>query len=568
LGANSTIHADRIKSSDWFQRIVEHADATQDDASLDGILESVERSRAERGRRVAEAEEKERHRNAAADDLLEFILYTFPRYQAGWFHRRLCAALMWFESEVRAGNSPRLILEAPPRSGKTEVASRRFPVWYLGRNPDHEIVCASYNKDLADDNSRDARAIARNELAAEVFSTLAPVIHKNRYYGDYKRTDVDRVDNWKVGSGGSYKSAGVGTALAGRGAHVLIIDDPFKDRQEADSAARRELVKKWYTSTSMTRLSPGGGVIVMATRWHEQDLTGMLLDAAEHGGDQWVRLSFPAIAEEDEFEAGAPWDGLGEDEAGPPLLRRSGEALHPERFDIERLRKIEAAMHALGRGRDWDSLYQQRPIPESGNRIKREWFLERYDCDPHDITLQADEAWLTSDAAQKPGAQNDFHVMQVWSKTGEKRHLLDRVADQMDYPTYERTMNDLIAKWAPVLREKGGVLIEDTANGATYLQVCGPAVDGVPLIDVSPTRDTPGKDKGKPARANYLIRSGESRAIVLPSASRCPWVEDVIAWWCAFPLGTHDDDVDAASQLMMRWTLQTSDGESYFDMFG
>lgn len=517
----------------------------------------------------------------ARKNLLAFIIHTKPDYLAGWFHKRLCKALEWFEVELLAGRSPRLIIEAPPRAGKTEVVSRRFPVWYLGRNSGHDVVCASYGQELADDNSRDAREIARDEPAMGVFPELQPKRQEKRHYADYHRTDVDRVNQWKVGTGGSYKSAGVGTALSGRGANVLIIDDALKDRQEADSPARRELVKRWFTSTSMTRLAPLGGIIVMATRWHSQDLTGVLIDAVKHGGDQWVVLSFLAIAEVDEFEAGMPWDDWSapEDPAAPwsemdeserpPLLRAEGEALHPARYDLARLKKIRAAMISLGRLRDWDSLYQQRPIPEGGNKIKSEWFEERYTCQPEDLAIEADEVWLTVDAAQKGGVRNDFHVMQVWSRTGNKKHLLDRVAGQMGYPEFERAMDGLVLKWGPMMAMKGGALIEDTANGATYLQVRGPTYQGVSMVAFSPTRDTPGRDKSKQSRATYLERAAESRAIVLPESGTRPWVEDVIAWWCAFPLGSHDDDVDAASQLLMRWAIEASagEGDSFFGLF-
>lgn len=528
--------------------------------------QDIAREQLRRARERLAENEAETARRAASGRLLPFIKYTKPDYLSGWFHERLCAGLEWFESEVRAGKRPRLIIEAPPRHGKTEATTRRFPVWAMARNPGWELVCASYNKDLADDNSRDAREIARDELAHAVFPGIRLTQRDKRYYSDYRRADVDQVDNWKIGNGASYKAAGVGTALSGRGAKVLIIDDPFKDRAEADSAARRALVKKWFTSTASTRLAPGGGIIIMATRWDSGDLTGAVLDAAEHGGDQWVRLSFPAIAEEDEYEAGCPWDDHPEpydpdsDGPAPPLLRRKGEALFPGEgdvgFDLDELNAIRAALHSLGRGRDWEALYQQRPVAEGGNKIKREWFLERWSGKARDLALQADEVWLTSDTAKKAGQHNDFHVIQCWCRIGEKRYLLDRVAGQMGYPVYEQMMDGQITKWADLLREKGGVLIEDTVNGATYMQIRGPAVGGVPLIAFDPTKDTPGKNKGKPARATYLIRAGESRAIILPSSSQCPWVEDVIAWWCAFPMGAHDDDVDTASQLMMRWTLK------------
>jgi len=585
VGIPKTTGKTSLEKSTWYRRVLGYSKATlsrgrPDVPWLQGVLRTVAHTRTTRDQEFRRLDEIEEEKLKARDDLMAFILYTHNNYLAGWFHRRLCNALEWFERELRAGNSPRLIIEAPPRAGKTEVVSRYFPVWYLGRNPWHEIICASYGKDLADDNSRDAREIARGEQTGDVFPELMPKVAKKRHQVDYKRSDVDRADNWRVGTKGRYRSAGVCTGISGKGAHVFIIDDPFKDRQEADSQARRELVKKWFTSTATTRLAPHSGVVLMATRWHEMDLTGMVRDAEKHGGDKWVVLSFPAVAEKNEYEAGQPWDAwsepedpenpwdsLPEDER-PPLLRSTGEALHPERFDLERLEKIQAAMQSLGRLRDWDALYQQRPIAEGGNQIKREWFDERYSCPAKDIALQADEVWLSVDAAKKGKAHNDFHVMQLWSLTGNKRHLLDRVAGQMGYPEFEKAMDGLILKWSPILREKGGALIEDTANGATYIQVRGPSHHGVVLIDFSPTRDTPGRDSSKPARASYLVRAAESRGIILPDSNECPWVEDVIAWWCAFPLGSHDDDVDAASQLMMRWTIDEAEPESFFTLFG
>lgn len=533
-------------------------------SAVDAALEQAIRE--ERARRRAV---RERRRS-----LIRFVRHVSRApggYLAGTPHYRLCAALERFSAAVARGESPRLIVTMPPRAGKTEIVSVNWPVWHLARHPHHEFVSASYAAELADDNSRKAREVARSEEALDTFPDLLPKVPEKRHYSDYRRSDVDRVNNWKVGGGGSYKAVGVGGSLTGRGAHVLAIDDPFKDRAEADSEARRNAVWAWYTSTAYTRLAPGGGIIVMATRWHEDDLIGRLLAAQADGGDKWEVLHLEAIATEDEPVSPGEeslWEevgGLPEDSAGRPCWRLAGEALHPARYPLERLEAIRRAVGV----REWEALYQGRPVPQGGNRIRREWFRERYTCRPEDIAQTADEVWVSADAAKKGGSDNDYHAIHAWARKGGKRYLLDRVAERVGYPEFERLLTGVIRKWAPWLRQSGGgVLIEDTANGTTFMQVQGPAVDGVPLIAFSPQRDTPGSDSSKESRATYLERAAESGGIILPEPEVMPSVEDVLTWWCAFPRGKHDDDVDAASQLMMRWTLGEGEGESFFDLFG
>lgn len=487
---------------------------------------------------VLEAERRRRRVRHAQGSLIDWVqLTSAPGYDAGWVHRDVCARLERFSAQVAAQESPRLILAMPPRHGKTHIVSQRWPVWHMAQHA-HEVVCASYGADLAEHNSRAAREVARGEAAREVFPLIIPEPPVKRGYADYRRSDVDRIDLWRVGGGASYKAVGVGGALTGHGAHVAIIDDPFKDRAEADSPARRNAVWAWYASTLYTRLAPGGGIVVMATRWHDDDLTGRLLQAMEDGsGDEWEIVSYPAIAEEDE------------------LHRRAGEALHPARFDLKRLLPIKAAIGS----REWEALYQQRPVPATGGRIKREWFGVRYACAPTDIARTADEVWVTVDAAKKGNDDSDYHAIHVWARKDNTKYLLDRKAERVGYPGFERLLDDTIGRWATaIVRTGGGALIEDTANGTTYLQVRGSSYMGVALIPFHPNKDTPGTDKSKGARATYLERAAESGGIILPEASIAPWVDEVLTWWCAFPRGKHDDDVDAASQLLMRWALDES----------
>jgi len=471
---------------------------------------------------------------AARGDLLAFVRLAHPNYEAGWFHSDVCAALERFSAAVAARQSPRLMLFAPPRHGKTAIVSQRWPVWHLGRNPGHEIVCASYGQELADDNSRAARSVARDQSTMEVFPSLGtPRVVKAKALAP---TDLDQVAHWRVGNGGSYKAVGVGGPLTGRGAHILIIDDPVKDQASADSPAVRKACVDWYKSTARTRLAPGGGVLLMMTRWHAEDLAGVILAeaAADPNADQWQVARYRAIADEDEAH------------------RATGEALHPARYPVPELLKIRATLGP----RIWRSLYDQNPVPDSGNMIRAEWFATRYSCRPEDIATTADSVWVTSDAAKKPDGSSDFHAIQVWARKGAKRTLLDRRTERMGYPGFEAALDGMIYKWLPHLRRTAGAaLVEDTANGTTYIQ-CRAHLSPVPIIAFHPSSDTPGQDKSKQARAVYVQRAAEAGQIELPAASVCPWVEDYVCTLTAFPLGAHDDDMDATSQLLMRWALE------------
>jgi hypothetical protein len=212
-------------------------------------------------------------RRRARESLMAFTQYTNPEYQAAQHHRRIADKL----EAVERGEIKRLMILMPPRHGKSELASRRFPAFYIGRNPGKQIIAASYNSDLANDFGREVRNIVAGPEFGALFQTsLAP--------------DSSAANRWHTGHGGMYVAAGVGTAITGRGADVLLIDDPFKDREEADSELRRQRVWDWYTSTAYTRLMPGGAIVVINTRWHDDDLSGKLLAEADNGGDQWEVL--------------------------------------------------------------------------------------------------------------------------------------------------------------------------------------------------------------------------------------------------------------------------------------
>lgn len=272
------------------------------------------------------AKELLRRRNARKN-LLAFTEYTNPAYQAAAHHHRICDAL----EAVERGDIDRLMIFMPPRHGKSELASKRFPAWYIGRNPDKQIIAASYADNLAGDFGREVRNTVSSAEYANLFRTRLS-------------EDSRAAGRWNTTKGGAYVAAGVGAGITGKGANIGLIDDPFKDRADADSETIRDKVWGWYQSTFYTRLMPRGAVILIQTRWHEDDLAGRLLEAQRHGGDQWEILELPA--------------------------EQDGKALWPEWFPLDSLHRIKAAIGP----REYSALYQQSPQPDDGLYFKREWF--------------------------------------------------------------------------------------------------------------------------------------------------------------------------------------------------
>lgn len=330
-------------------------------------------------------------RRQARAGLIPFTEYTYPTYRAAPHHRRIAEAL----ERVERGECLRLMICMPPRHGKSELASRRFPAYALGRNPGRQVIAASYNGDLAGDFGRDVRNIvAEPEFRALFRVSLA--------------ADSKAANRWHTDGGGMYVAAGVGTAVTGRGAHILLIDDPFKDREEADSELRRKRVWDWYTSTAYTRLMPGGAIVLINTRWHEDDLAGRLLAQQERGGDQWEVLSLPAIDDR-------------------------GTALWPEDYPLSRLLEIKAVLPE----RDWNALYQQDPTPDDGTYFRRDWFrtwdrlpaLNLYGTSDYAVT--ADGGDWTVHRIWGVSANGDIYRVAGWRGQTASDEWIERKIDLM-----------------------------------------------------------------------------------------------------------------------------------------
>lgn len=441
----------------------------------------------------------------ARQSLAGFILHTLPGYQMGWVHKEICRELDEFLLAVIQKKSPRLMITMPPRHGKSEIASRRFPAYALGRFPDLSIIATSYSADLASRMNRDVQ----RTMMDEKYQLLFPDSRLPNPKEGIRTSDFFEI----AGRRGVYRSAGVGGGITGMGGDIILIDDPFKDRASADSPTIRENIWDWYTSTLYTRLAPGGGLIIINTRWHTDDLSGRLLTDSETGnGDKWRVVNFPAIAEADEEH------------------RKAGEALHPQRYPLEQLHKIRAAIGS----RDWEALYQQHPTPEGGTIFKSEWL--RY-WTPANLPAKFDTVILSWDMTFKDGDGADFVVGQVWGRLKGNFYLLDQHRERMGFVATLAAFKAQAAKWPQASRK----LVEDKANGPAVIDTLKSTLWGI--LPIEP-------DGSKVARAHAVTAMFESGNVYLPDPQAFPWVRQYITELTQFPSVAHDDQVDATTQAL------------------
>ena len=416
-----------------------------------------------------------------------YVALQFPRYVFGRHHLLICDAL----ERVERGECKRLMIFMPPRHGKSMLVSEFFPAWYLGRNPSHSVIASSYALELAEDFGRKVRNQLRDPLWNRVFPQAS--------------LDTSSASSTKISTnaGGNYYAVGVGGATTGRGAHLLLIDDPVKGREDADSERIRRKVKDWYRSVAYTRLMKGGAVIVVLTRWHEDDLAGWALAEQAHEG--WEVLSLPALAEEQDI-----------------LGRNPGEALWPEFFSVERLETIRQTVGP----REWISLYQQRPAPEEGAYFQRSWF-KFYDELPErlrfygasDYAVTAEDGDYTVHIGAGVSESDDLYIVDMWR-------------GQTDALDWVENLLMLLRAYKPqIWAEEGGVkrLLEERIFTTLRKQFASAA--------------------DKPSRARSLQARMQMGKVFFPSPTRCPWMADLIAEFLTFPQGKHDDQVDAASLL-------------------
>lgn len=447
------------------------------------------------------------HRNFAA-----FILACHDDYLMGWFHREVCKALMQFYVDLKNGKKPRLILTAPPRHGKSQLISRDFPAWLFGIDPNLSIIAASYSSDLAVRMNKDVQRIMDGTQYADIFPDS--ILSKKRNAGGYASSAIRTMSLFEIPfKKGSLRSVGVGNGITGMGCDVLIIDDPFKDRKDADSPTMRRNVWDWYTSTARTRLAPNGGIIVMHTRWHEDDLAGRLIEKGKSGdGENFVVINYPAIAEHDE------------------KYRKIGEALHTERYPIDELVRIK---QTIGE-RDFAALYQQRPTPQTGGIFKKEWFKYWDWSDLREAKNRMTMHISSWDLTFEGGENNDFVCGGTMFKAGADIFVTDLDWSHYDFPQQIRAIKNLNERQKPSF-----TLIEAKANGSAAIATLKREISGI--IPIKPT-------ESKVQRANAIAPYVEAGNIWLPNPKYFPWVNRFVDELCTFPSAAHDDAVDFLTQ--------------------
>ena len=336
----------------------------------------------------------------AANSLIDFSIFTDKNYDPNWHHEVIADSL----EAVERGEIDRLIITVPPRHGKSELSTIKFPAWFIGKNPGKSIITSSYSGDLAVNFGRKVRNLIRSQ---DVFSaSLAE---------DSKSAGI-----WHTKDGGAYVAAGVGGAITGKGAHVFLIDDPFKNREEAESEVIREKVWDWFTSVVYTRLEEKGAIVLIQTRWHEDDLAGRLL---RDNHDNWCCIDLPAIAMEDEKH------------------RKKGEALWPKKYPLPALERIKENVGVY----DWSALYQQEPVSKESAEFKDDWF-KYYTDYPEDLNV-----FMTVDPAISKKARADSSVIMMCGLSKDHDiYILDYFAAKLDPGELINKMWSMAEKWQPL----------------------------------------------------------------------------------------------------------------------
>ena len=454
---------------------------------------------------LKEVKAKKSQKHAERVILWKFIKKVMPSYKFYKFHATVIEQLQ----RVIDGKCKRLILQVPPRHGKSLLASQLLPAAYLLAHPERYVGISSYSAELAEGFSRKTRDFYRDG-------------------GGLLNESSKAVNAWGTEGGGGLWAAGVGGAVTGRSGHLLIIDDPVKNREDAESARMMDKLNDWYTSTLYTRLEPHvGAIVVIQTRWSENDMIGQLLEnehnVSEKGRENWTIVDLPALYED-----------AGDRPPLPPHCpvvsdwrEDIGEALCPQRYDTNALERIREAVGS----RDFASLYQQRPAPEGGNMFSPDWW-QFYDWDTPLPTFQ--RVILSVDCTFTDAKKSDYVVGAVVGQAGSQFYVLDLVREKLD----------VVGTMAMIARmykrhQLSGTVIELAASGYAVYQMMQKKVPG--LIGFKP-------EKSKVSRASGIVPMVEAGNIYLPASSS--WLEAFINEFSLFPASKNDDMVDAITMAV------------------
>jgi len=428
-------------------------------------------------------------------DFLSFVRHVWPDFIEGSHHKRIADKF----NKLASGEIKRLIINMPPRHTKSEFGSYLLPAWMVGRNPKLKIIQSTNTTELSVRFGRKAKALIDSPEYQKVFNTKL-------------REDSQAAGKWETAQGGEYYAAGVGSAITGRGADLLIIDDPHSE-QDAMNSQALERTYEWYTSGPRQRLQPGGSIIVIMTRWNEKDLTGRLLNAQkEVKADQWEIVEFPAIMP-------------------------SGQPVWPEYWRLEDLESVKASIPLS----KWNAQYMQNPTSEEGALIKREWWRSWEDDDlpPLQHVIQSyDTAFMKKQTA-------DYSAITTWGvfrpdeDSPPNLILVDSVKGRYEFPELRRIALEQYGYWNPET-----VIVESKASGLPLTYELRKM--GIPVINF-----TPSKGNDKHTRVNAVSPMFESGLIWAPKEME--FAQEVIEECAAFPYGDHDDLVDSMTQALMRF---------------
>jgi hypothetical protein len=456
-------------------------------------------------------EELQAFQKVASNDLVDFSIYTDRNYNPTWLHEEIAKQL----TRVEKGEVKRLMIFVPPRHGKSELGSIKFPAWYLGRHPEKEVITSSYSAELAQDFGYKTRNLVATQEYQQIFDTKL-------------RDDSKSKAKWLTGEGGGYTATGVGGAITGRGADLAIIDDPFKNREEAESKTIRDKVYNWYTSTLYTRLEKGGAIILILTRWHQDDLAGRLLKAMGDGGEQWEVIKFPALATQDEAH------------------RKQGEPLWVDKYDLGALENIKKTIGVY----DWSALYQQTPTNSDTQEFKQEFWKYRT---MEEVLALTTYRTLTIDTAISQKASADY--------TGLCANFTDR-ENKWNLKSWKEKISPLeLIDLLFNLQEQyrfDSIGIEKTI----YLQAIKPFLDEemrrrnrfLPIVELQHN------GVQKEIRIRALLPRYESKSIYHITGQCTDLEEDQLS----FPKGIHDDVLDAtAYQIQIARASMTEQRPTY-----
>ena len=446
--------------------------------------------------------EELKKRDLLQERFMPFVEEVWPTFIAGRHHGRMASA---FE-QVANGTCKRLIINMPPRHTKSEFASYLLPAWFLGKYPHKKVIQTSHTAELAVGFGRKVRNLVDKDIYTKVFPGLG------------LQSDSKAAGRWNTSKGGDYFAIGVGGAVTGKGADLLIIDDPHSEQEAALAETSPEIYDKtyeWYTSGPRQRLQPGGAIVIVMTRWSQRDLTAQVLkSAAQRGGEEWEVIEFPAIMP-------------------------SGKPLWPEFWPPEELAALKEELPSS----KWMAQYQQNPTAEASAIVKREWWKVWEEKEPP----ACDFVLMSWDTAFEKTQRADYSALTTWGVfyhpddsgvTQANIILLNAYRERMEFPRLKKVAIEEYDEWQP-----DSIIIEKKASGAPLIYEM--RAMGIPVQEFTPT-----KGNDKIARLNAVSDLFASGMVWMPNTS---WAEEVVDEVASFPAGEHDDYVDSTSMALMRF---------------